>query len=303
MFQCAIGMNVFASALNKYITARSYQTTNPDYLFVQFQMEVETFDIKLPDTFKLLIETWSNQPGYPVVYAERNYETFELVLRQERFLMDQEESLNVSNFSIPITIATSLNSDFNNFATDYWLLNDSIRIPAVTNSNQTWYILNKQVIGYYRVNYDKTNWQLLINVLNSTAYGNIHVLNRAQLIDDSINLARANLLDIDIALDILYYLQRETDFIPWSTAANAFTLLERMLRGTKFYDNYQLLLNNLTKSAYPAVKLVNTENDHILRLHRLNVAKWACHAGLTECVADAKIAFYSIVRIYLYIYL
>lgn len=43
--------------------------------------------------------------------------------------------------------------------------------------------------GYYRVNYEPANWVALANQLNSS-HETIHLLNRAQILDDAFNLAR-----------------------------------------------------------------------------------------------------------------
>lgn len=68
-------------------------------------------------------------------------------------------------------------------------------------------------IGYYRVNYDNLNWQKIVNYLNSDNYTKIHVLNRAQIIDDAYHLVMADQIDIEIFLNLTNYLSRETDLI------------------------------------------------------------------------------------------
>ena len=45
------------------------------------------------------------------------------------------------------------------------------------------------VVGYYRVNYDETNWKL-INQQLLQDHRAISELSRSQLIDDSLNIAR-----------------------------------------------------------------------------------------------------------------
>ena len=57
-----------------------------------------------------------------------------------------------------------------------------------------WIIGNLKHSGFYRVNYDDKNWILLIDQLrqNHTA---IEKTARAQLIDDSFNLGRAEIID------------------------------------------------------------------------------------------------------------
>lgn len=44
--------------------------------------------------------------------------------------------------------------------------------------------------GYYRVLYDIPTWNLISEALKSEDFRNIHFLNRAQLIDDSMNFAQ-----------------------------------------------------------------------------------------------------------------
>lgn len=43
-----------------------------------------------------------------------------------------------------------------------------------------------------------------------------------QIVDDSLNLARGNLLNYTRALSIIQYLEKETHYIPWSAAFRNF---------------------------------------------------------------------------------
>lgn len=61
-------------------------------------------------------------------------------------------------------------------------------------------------------------------------YKQIHVLNRAQLIDDSFNLARAGELSYVIPLTLINYLVKENDFIPMYSALNGLSYLEERSR-------------------------------------------------------------------------
>ena len=46
----------------------------------------------------------------------------------------------------------------------------------------------------------------------------IHVINRAQIIDDAFNLARSGLLDYETAQSVMGYLSKENEYIPWASA-------------------------------------------------------------------------------------
>ncbi|KDR11670.1 hypothetical protein L798_14573, partial [Zootermopsis nevadensis] len=80
-------------------------------------------------------------------------------------------------------------------------------------------------IGFYRVNYDDNNWYLLINYLESEGYEKIAAVNRAQLLDDVLNLAQAGVLKYSTALELTQYMEKEADYIPWYSALNAFSFL------------------------------------------------------------------------------
>lgn len=58
----------------------------------------------------------------------------------------------------------------------------------------------------------------------------IHVLNRAQLIDDSFNLARAGELPYSVPFTLISYLEKEDDFIPWYSVKNSMSYLVERLR-------------------------------------------------------------------------
>jgi hypothetical protein len=75
-------------------------------------------------------------------------------------------------------------------------------------------------VGYYRVNYDIQNWRKIARYLKSDNYTNIHVLNRAQIIDDAYHFLVANQLDPITFMDLASYLWQETDFIAWEPMFN-----------------------------------------------------------------------------------
>ena len=95
-------------------------------------------------------------------------------------------------------------------------------------------------LGFYRVNYDKKNWALLTAALNSENFSGIHVINRAQLLDDALALARAGQLDYATAMGVTSYLEKELDYIPWKAALNALSYIDTMLVRTSVYANFKV---------------------------------------------------------------
>ena len=102
-----------------------------------------------------------------------------------------------------------------------------------------WIIGNMKHAGYYRVNYDLMNWNLLAKQLN-TDYTQIHEINRATLIDDAYNLGKAELIPTAIFLDMVKHLENELSHIPWYPAFD----------GLNYISNMIFSCNNWTYSAY-----------------------------------------------------
>jgi len=110
-------------------------------------------------------------------------------------------------------------------------------------------MLINSLTGYYRVNYDNSNWRKIANYLNSDNYTKIHVLNRAQIIDDSYHLMKTNQLDIEIFLELANYLSRETDFIALYPMFNLLDYMEDFYKfpGTDYFKVSSIIFNNVEK--------------------------------------------------------
>lgn len=100
------------------------------------------------------------------------------------------------------------------------------------------------IVGYYRVNYDNTNWGLIAAYLNSENYTNINAINRAQLIDDAFTLSRSGRLQYEVVLKLFEYLSKETDYVPLYSFSRGLTYLDRLLAGHEYYDKLQVSIGN-----------------------------------------------------------
>ena len=102
---------------------------------------------------------------------------------------------------------------------------------------------------------------MIIKQLNED-HTKIHVINRAQIIDDALNLARAGHLKYELALGVTSYLNSETEYIPWAAALTALRHLEEMLKRTAAYGNFKV-----RKFLNHCFKCVKTYTDHIIYIH------------------------------------
>lgn len=168
-----------------------------------------------------------------------------------------------------------------------WLGSKPERINI--NPNNEWLIVNYKQTGFYRVNYDTASWLRLINQLNSQQFDSIHVLNRAQIIDDLFNLARATYVEYELVLNASRYLIRETNHLPWKAFFNGLSYVyERFEEQNDYQNNLKRYIWNITSTMYNNTEFDDYDNDTLLdRLNREMILQWACKLNISECVSKS----------------
>lgn len=245
-----LGEENWTAGLKSYLLERELNGANAEHLYDGLQLAIEGKNV-LPAgvTVKDIMDTWTTEKGYPVLSVRRTYDTGDLIISQERFISDRKVP-NTNIWMIPYNYVNQSVADFNDLNTYSWLSTKAARINSGVPATQ-WIIFNKQQVGYYRVNYDDRNWELITNALINN-YASVHRLNRAQLIDDAYWLARSGRLDTEILMKLLTYLKDEMEYAPWMAANNVLSYFHGKLRGTAGYDDFAVkfsiificLLNN-----------------------------------------------------------
>lgn len=188
---------------------------------------------------KEIMDTWTLQTGFPVVTVIRGYEENFASFKQERFLL--ENNINETKsplWWIPITYVSRNNEELKST----WMEAEAeIILPDLRVSSNDWLLVNVDQRGYYRVNYDLKNWQFLIRQLwDKNGYLKFSSTNRAQMVDDSLNLAAAGYLDYDIALNVTTYLIHERECVPWMAAFTGLDYLHEMFTKTADFDKFKV---------------------------------------------------------------
>ena len=113
----------------------------------------------------------------------------------------------------------------------------------------------------------------------------IHRLNRAQIIKDSLSLARAGLLDYKIALGSTKYLNKELEYIPWSPALTELTYLDKMLQNTDGALAYNEYIFKQLVSTFDRLGLTPKDNDSFMDIQlRALVVETLCSLEYEPCV-------------------
>ncbi|XP_011497942.1 PREDICTED: aminopeptidase N-like [Ceratosolen solmsi marchali] len=289
MMQHFLTETVFQKGLQNYLTKKSLSVANSDDLLAAIQ---EVIDKKnFPLDLKAIMDKWINYKGYPAVYVTRYYKTSTVELKQERFVKynaSREEKGNKYEWHIPINYAIQSKPDFVTTIPQHWLKSTAMNISVDVDSKD-WLILNKQQTGFYRVNYDDDNWKLITNYLNSENRTKIHVLNRAQLMDDALAFVKQEKLSLKILLQLTSYLKNETNYIAWQPAFKTYLWLKTKLSNTGYYTIFKDYVLNSTTNLLTSVGLEESENDkHLTKLNRIVALKWVCSLGHQECTTKMQ---------------
>ena len=102
------------------------------------------------------------------------------------------------------------------------------------------------------MSYDDTNYGLILKQL-STDHTAILPKNRAQLLDDTLTIARAmtNIVSYEKAMDLTKYLALERDYAPWTAAANALDFIDMMLYGFSDFSEWKVSIELFARKKRP----------------------------------------------------
>ncbi|XP_066184231.1 aminopeptidase N [Sylvia atricapilla] len=284
MLSSFLSEDIFKEGLQSYLHTFSYNNTVYTDLWVHLQQAVENNSLQLPDSISNIMDRWTLQMGFPVVTVNTRTGT----VSQAHFLLDPTTSVDrpsVFNYTwiIPITWMTGSGQGNGN----YWLTK-----VTDTNSNfrvdsPNWLLLNLNVTGYFRVNYNQENWDQLINQL-STDHTVFPVINRAQIIDDAFNLARAKYVNVTLALDTTRFLGQETEYMPWEAALNNLQYFQQMFDRSEVFGAMSRYVKKQVTPLFQYYKNItndwsNRPSGLTAQYNEINAISTACSYGVTEC--------------------
>jgi len=289
----------FRQGLTNYLTELKYSAATQDDLW-RHLTEQGHRDGTLPKdmTVKTVMDTWTLQMGFPVITVTRDYQANSAEVRQSRFLVSTSPTTSAPSSKpfrwwVPVTF-TPAGGDFNDTYPKAWLREDEEkkRLMGLPASDKA-VVFNVQETGYYRVNYDKQNWKLIAEQLDRD-HTAIHVINRAQIIDDALNLAKSGLLDYETALSVTNYLSKEVEYVPWVSALNGLSYLNTMMKRTAAYGEFKKYMLRLVDPIYRKLGFSSRADDsHLDILLRKKAASWACSMGSEDCQEQASSKYSS----------
>uniref|UniRef100_A0A8C0L135 Aminopeptidase n=1 Tax=Canis lupus dingo TaxID=286419 RepID=A0A8C0L135_CANLU len=263
-----------------YLHTFAYQNTIYLDLWNHLQWVSNQTAINLPYTVSAIMDRWILQMGFPVVTVDTTTGT----LSQKHFLLDPQSNVTrPSKFNylwiIPISSVKSGTQQC-------WSL-PTVQNDLFKTTGDEWVLLNLNVTGYYLVNYDQNNWKKIHTQLQ-TDLSVIPVINRAQVIHDTFDLASAQIVPVTLALNSTLFLNQETEYMPWEAALSSLSYFKLMFDRSEVYGPMK---NYLRKQVTPLFnhfeKITQNWTDHPQTLteqyNEINAVSTACTYGVPKC--------------------
>ncbi|XP_062276095.1 aminopeptidase N-like [Scomber scombrus] len=274
--------DIFAKGLQTYL--KEFQFGNAVYTDLWRHLQTAASGSDLPGSVDKIMNTWVLQMGFPVVTIN----TATGAVSQQHFLLDPDSEVTVpSEFNYEWIVPMRWMNSVGGVQQLTWLDAKSKTFEAMKTTGNNWVLANIDVVGYYRVNYDDANWDRLLNTL-STTHTAIRVINRAQLVDDAFNLARAKIITTVRALDTTKYLSSEREYMPWESAISNLDFFYLMFDRSEVYGPMQDYLRKQVVPLFQHYKTItgnwNTiPTGHMDQYNEVNAISLACKTGHIEC--------------------
>ncbi|XP_061014681.1 aminopeptidase N [Dama dama] len=285
--------DLFKKGLASYLQTFEYQNTTYLNLWEHLQMAVnDQSSIVLPDTVSAIMDRWTLQMGFPVITVDTNTGT----ISQNHFLLDPNSTVtrpSEFNYLWIVPISSIRNGQLQEH---YWLRGEErSQSDLFKTAADEWVLLNINVTGYYQVNYNENNWKKIQNQLMSRPEV-IPVINRAQVIYDSFNLASARMIPVTLALNNTLFLNNETEYMPWQAAISSLNYFKLMFDRTEVYGPMQDYLRKQIEPIFLHFEQLTknwTEIPENLmdQYSEINAVSTACSNGLSKCEELAKTLF------------
>ncbi|EDX17573.1 GD16024 [Drosophila simulans] len=305
MLHSLIGTQAFVNALRLYLH-RSHKGSSFLQACLWHTLQEESDNqMSLRQDIKVsqLMDSWTMQPGYPLIRVVRNYDTNEVTVSQERFLRNPGKLMQKRQqcWWVPLTFATAGIDSFVSTLPSEWLTCQGRQSASPLILNEVaqpdkWVVFNLRLATPCRVTYDERNWQLIGNALSGPNASSIDRFTRAQLISDVLNLAGAGVVTYDLALNFLRHLRNEDEFIVWQAADKYLEWLHRTLRQTTIISTFKGFMKDLMQTKFDELFKRDgpaAENGNITELMVI-VLQLSCRTDLESCAEFALKEFASL---------
>jgi len=206
MIEQYLGADVFQAGISAYLTRHQYGNTETSDLW-------DALEAQSGEPARAVMDSWVTQGGYPLVRAEVRGDT--LVLSQRRF--QYLGAADDRTWQVPVVIGVRA-ADGRQDTLRVVLGAEGVSVPLPPG--WAWLTVNEGAWGFYRVAYDDTLWQGLMDHV-----GELEARERVALADDAWAGALAGRMPLSQVLSLWRALGSDRDPDVWGTMADGMALL------------------------------------------------------------------------------
>lgn len=248
-----LGADNFKKGLQQYMQDHQYSNTETIDLWTAW---AKASDLPVKD----IMASWTEQMGFPLLTVT----SFEVVgpvakmqLEQTWFLSSGETPPEEKTWQIPLFYSTKSSTP----EKPTMMTGKSFTLEVPVAGNDDYVLLNAGVYTPMRVSYTADMRRRLVNALKA---GSLKPSDRAMLVMDTFNLAKAGKLGADEALRFLLGFQGETHYIVCDALAAVLNGFQKVLMGgapAEVYKLYMQTMEQLVWKGWLAADLGWTSKD------------------------------------------
>eukprot|EP00053_Salpingoeca_punica_P019549 m.199128 g.199128 ORF g.199128 m.199128 type:complete len:979 (-) comp17679_c0_seq10:5508-8444(-) len=286
----ALSPEDFQQGVHNYLVKYAYSNANTQDLWRELQTGKALASVNLDGA----MDTWTDQPGYPLITATQVGPT-RYSLRQQRFysVAADENSHGTSSptWSVPMTL---LGPSGRQCDTVFWIsaAEQTVDIsPCFPAEAPAWVKWNAGTTGFYRVNYTQDYWAKLANVLINTPTL-LSSSDLVGLVDDAFAVAQASTLDMAVALNMTLFLKNfDASFVVWTPVRDRLGYIADMLSGRPSFDKLTDYWMRILTPSLQNLTWTPVSSQHLLNLKRSSLFATACSLGWQPCITNTTTLF------------
>jgi puromycin-sensitive aminopeptidase len=293
MLEQFLGEETFRRGLVHYLSQHQYANARTEDLWASLA-QVSGQPVKQ------IMDTWTKQPGYPVVEVrhegQRN-EPLELAMVQSRFLYDYDPERGEPDSSIwhiPVAVksgAMRSAADVSPFVTLIEERHAVVPLPVTASArgDDPLIIVNAGRTGFFRVNYSAEMWERSRPAIEAKT---LPTAERLGLEADAFALMRAGYLPATQFLSLASAYPQEREYPVWSELAGSLGWLASILAGEPFEPQFQTFARDLLQPIVAHLGWEPRPNEsHLDALLRGIVLHEIGHYEEASVIAEARSRF------------
>lgn len=259
MLENYLGEEVFRQGLFRYLSEHSYGNTQTEDLWSALS------NVSGKNVAEIM-DTWTKQPGYPLINARGSEKNGEKVLQlsQKRFFYDGEAGDEQTLWNIPIRLtcvtpqAVGRNAKVRSKRMIMDTKRKTVRLGKLPKD--AWVKINASQAGFFRVQYDE---DLLRRMYRAIRSRELSTLDRLGIENDLYALVRSGDVLATRYLELAEHYQNETEYAVWAELAGGLSSICAFLRN----EGYAEQVDEFMRDAFTSIgrrlgwNLVSGERD------------------------------------------